>query len=311
MQKNGLHTQVFSGLLLRPRIVAGVFFSIAACSIALGIPPAPFSLFIPASTGQASLQQIERDIRNAYSNLEKNRIGKSRLAILAASAHHKSFKQLDRSQTTRKERCAARKLRREIRKAKRSIRRNEKALVKKSLAVLRKKGPYAALDFRKEVITPAKISYREYAQIDRAIIRALYKTRGDKPHIYARKRTEQSLNPGKVVLESVQFQSGSASLKSNGREQLDSMAKVLLRYSGVEAEIHGYTDNVGDARLNRRLSQKRAQAVADYFIRKGIDPSRITAIGMGEKNPIADNRTAQGRAQNRRVELVIKDQNDS
>ena len=70
-------------------------------------------------------------------------------------------------------------------------------------------------------------------------------------------------------------------------------------------EIRGFTDNVGKAELNKRLSEKRAQAVKKYFIRKGVDEKRITAIGYGDTFPIADNNTVSGRAINRRVEFIV------
>jgi outer membrane protein OmpA-like peptidoglycan-associated protein len=72
----------------------------------------------------------------------------------------------------------------------------------------------------------------------------------------------------------------------------------------LTAEIVGHTDNTGSAELNQRLSEKRANAVRDYFTANGIGPDRLTASGMGEKDPIASNETPKGRAQNRRIEFI-------
>jgi len=72
----------------------------------------------------------------------------------------------------------------------------------------------------------------------------------------------------------------------------------------VEVEIRGYTDNIGSWKYNLRLSQKRAEAVRQYLINRGIDPKRLRAVGYGEANPIATNATAKGRAENRRIEFV-------
>ncbi|MBD3319746.1 MAG: OmpA family protein, partial [Chitinivibrionales bacterium] len=67
--------------------------------------------------------------------------------------------------------------------------------------------------------------------------------------------------------------------------------------------IRVHTDSVGSNQANKKLSQKRAESVMNYLITRGIDPSRLRAVGMGEEDPIASNRRAEGRAMNRRVEL--------
>jgi outer membrane protein OmpA-like peptidoglycan-associated protein len=69
--------------------------------------------------------------------------------------------------------------------------------------------------------------------------------------------------------------------------------------------IEGHTDSVGAADKNKELSEKRAKAVKDYLISKGVNASRLTSAGFGEDNPIAQNRTRAGRAQNRRVEIKL------
>jgi outer membrane protein OmpA-like peptidoglycan-associated protein len=69
--------------------------------------------------------------------------------------------------------------------------------------------------------------------------------------------------------------------------------------------VNGYTDSQGTAAYNQDLSQRRAQSVRDYLVTKGIASDRITAVGFGLNNPVADNATAEGRANNRRVEIVV------
>ncbi|MBD3347261.1 MAG: OmpA family protein [Chitinivibrionales bacterium] len=262
---------------------------------------------------QQLLEAVETYVDRAYSNLGKNHIGESRLDVLTASLYRKKFKKLGWSSTTRKQRWEARGFWLKIRKARRAISRKERALVKEAFAVLKEQGPRNALDFRKNVIAPAEISYREYARIDRAIIRAMYRNRGQEPDRNPDARNSKSrrlppgLNPGSTVLTKVKFQSGSAELKPGARTQLERFARILVEYPQVHAEIHGYTDNVGNAELNRNLSYKRARSVVSYLIKKGVKRSRLRAVGMGEKNPIAGNDTPQGRAKNRRVELIILD----
>jgi OmpA-OmpF porin, OOP family len=101
------------------------------------------------------------------------------------------------------------------------------------------------------------------------------------------------------------FETGSAVLKSNSREQLANVAAILKAYPAASVKIGGYTDNAGDQAANLRLSQMRAEAVRDQLERMDIDASRLTAEGYGDQHPIADNSTAEGRMQNRRVAILV------
>jgi len=108
----------------------------------------------------------------------------------------------------------------------------------------------------------------------------------------------------KLVLKGVNFNSGSAALTEESYAILDKVATGLVDNKEVEIEIRGYTDSVGSASGNQRLSDRRAKTVMQYLINAGVDASRLSAKGYGEKDPIASNRTAEGRAQNRRIEFV-------
>jgi len=81
------------------------------------------------------------------------------------------------------------------------------------------------------------------------------------------------------------------------------MADLMNHYPNTKWTIDGFTDNVGNDKNNLTLSEKRAQAVADYLVKKGIPADNFYTNGYGEENPIADNNTASGRQQNRRVEI--------
>ena len=85
----------------------------------------------------------------------------------------------------------------------------------------------------------------------------------------------------------------------------DKAVQVLKDYGDVRLEIQGHTDNVGGAAYNKDLSQRRAEAVRNYMISKGIDASRLTAVGYGMDVPIADNKTNAVRAKNRRTEFKL------
>ena len=109
-----------------------------------------------------------------------------------------------------------------------------------------------------------------------------------------------------TVASQVLFGSGKAELKSLSGRVLDEVAKLLAAYPKNKVRIEGHADTVGRAEYNRKLSEMRAKSVAEYMIEKcSIPESRIETIGYGETRPIASNNTVEGRAQNRRVEIVI------
>ena len=86
---------------------------------------------------------------------------------------------------------------------------------------------------------------------------------------------------------------------------LNSVSTVLDQYPNIQIRIEGHTDSDGSEELNQRLSDKRASAVRTYLIRKGINAARMEAEGFGELRPMASNRSAAGKAKNRRVEFHI------
>ncbi len=111
--------------------------------------------------------------------------------------------------------------------------------------------------------------------------------------------------PAVIVLKGVNFATSSAKLIPESLAILDEAAATLAKSSDIKAEVAGHTDNRGAPAKNKKLSQQRAEAVMNYLVSKGVDASRLTAKGYGQENPIADNGTEDGRAQNRRVELRI------
>jgi outer membrane protein OmpA-like peptidoglycan-associated protein len=99
------------------------------------------------------------------------------------------------------------------------------------------------------------------------------------------------------------FENDSDKLKVASLSQLDELTKILEKYEGASLTIEGHTDSVGTAVYNETLSQKRSNSVKLYLIEKGISEGRLTAVGYGESKPIASNKSALGKAKNRRVEL--------
>lgn len=106
-------------------------------------------------------------------------------------------------------------------------------------------------------------------------------------------------------LSGVQFATGAATLSTAARESLARVAGIVGVYPTLRLLIEGHTDSTGSAQTNRRLSYDRALAVRDFLIRQGATASRIDVTGLGPDRPVAGNDTAEGRARNRRVEIVV------
>jgi len=110
----------------------------------------------------------------------------------------------------------------------------------------------------------------------------------------------------KIILRGVNFDFNKSAIRADAKPVLDRAIATLREEGGVAVIAEGHTDNIGSDEYNRSLSERRAQAVRDYMVDGGIAPSRISFEGYGESRPVASNDTADGRAQNRRVELKIR-----
>jgi outer membrane protein OmpA-like peptidoglycan-associated protein len=110
----------------------------------------------------------------------------------------------------------------------------------------------------------------------------------------------------KITFDSgILFETDSYQLQSVARENIGGLVKILNKYPDTNIFIEGDTDSQGTDDYNQKLSERRAQAVADYQMGLGIPGSRISTVGLGESNPVASNDTDDGRRQNRRVEVAI------
>jgi len=122
-------------------------------------------------------------------------------------------------------------------------------------------------------------------------------------HVVGARAAEPVPTGHRMVLRGVTFKLNSAEIQPDAQVVLQAAAEVLEEHANVPVAIIGHTDSTGSEAYNRRLSERRAKAVRDYLISLGVDASRLSASGAGELEPVADNATADGRAQNRRVEL--------
>jgi outer membrane protein OmpA-like peptidoglycan-associated protein len=105
---------------------------------------------------------------------------------------------------------------------------------------------------------------------------------------------------------SVLFASGKTTLLPAAQTKLNEVADALRSEANHKILVEGHTDSTGSDAKNQELSRRRADAVRAYLITRGVEPSQITAVGLGSSQPVADNATAEGRADNRRVEIVVQ-----
>jgi outer membrane protein OmpA-like peptidoglycan-associated protein len=108
-----------------------------------------------------------------------------------------------------------------------------------------------------------------------------------------------------VNLSDVLFDTGKYTLKPGTQVSLARIAGIMQSYPGLKVQVEGYTDSTGSDELNQKLSDNRASTTMDFLVKQGVPQDSITAAGYGKADPVADNSTAAGRAQNRRVDLVV------
>ncbi len=108
-----------------------------------------------------------------------------------------------------------------------------------------------------------------------------------------------------VSLGNILFDVNDDAIKKEFEKKLDNLAEVMRKYPQMDILVSGYTDSTGTESYNQLLSENRAKSVSDYLLKKGIDPSRISYIGNGSSDPVAENSTDEGRMKNRRVEIKL------
>ena len=108
---------------------------------------------------------------------------------------------------------------------------------------------------------------------------------------------------GTWIYKGIQFETGKSDIKQESHAVLDEIAQKIQDSSNLKLEIQGHTDNKGSEAFNNTLSEKRAKAVMDYLLRKGVSPAQLTYKGYGPSMPIVSNDTVAGRSENRRVEF--------
>jgi OOP family OmpA-OmpF porin len=117
--------------------------------------------------------------------------------------------------------------------------------------------------------------------------------------------SEQGVLDAALADRIIEFESGKATLADSGKAILDQMSVALLRLKDKKVEVIGHTDNAGSRAGNISLSQARAEAVKAYVIGRGVQPDMVAVSGEGPDRPVADNRSSEGRARNRRIEFKV------
>lgn len=163
-----------------------------------------------------------------------------------------------------------------------------------------------------EVLVPVGKTYQvSYLSLGRKDITAKVEV-ADKPSLNVkltlRYNREEYAQVGKdgpgFVLKGVQFETGKATLTKDSFARLDSVLEFMTHKQSARIQISGHTDNVGNPKSNKKLSQRRAEAVKKYLVSKGIAGDRIETVGYGDERPVASNDTDEGRQINRRIEAI-------
>ena len=110
-----------------------------------------------------------------------------------------------------------------------------------------------------------------------------------------------------MTLDDIAFAPGRAALRPEAKSSLGKLVAFVNKDPSKPIRIEGHTDSRGNANANQLLSQKRADSVRDALIAAGVAANRMTSVGLGEDNPVADNNTEEGRAKNRRVDVILED----
>lgn len=144
---------------------------------------------------------------------------------------------------------------------------------------------------RKYATTPANVDYNKIEEIVKKNTPAASK--------------EKVITSGNWVLVGVNFESGKSNLSPESYPVLVNAVQVLLSNPDMKVEVQGHTDNIGSDSFNKKLSEQRAETVKRFLVAKGVAASRLSTVGVGSSNPVSDNKTAEGRSLNRRIEFKV------
>lgn len=155
----------------------------------------------------------------------------------------------------------------------------------------------------------AAIAAREEAELARREAQLAQQQLDHMQTMITELKAEQTERGLVVTVDDVLFEVDRAELKPGARRQLAQLAEALKSYPDTEVSIEGHTDSTGTSAYNQDLSERRAAAVREFLLAQGVSRARVDTLGLGEHQPVASNATSAGRQQNRRVEVIIQDDN--
>jgi outer membrane protein OmpA-like peptidoglycan-associated protein len=199
--------------------------------------------------------------------------------------------------------------------AREAVQKAEDARFRAVLAAITERREAAARAAREEAETKAageaaiaaeEAKRREGLAVDAAALEAEKRARADLTARLNRALPTRQTDRGIVAeIAGVQFATGAATLNPGAREALARFAGIVGVYPSLSFKVEGHTDTTGSDETNRKLSLARAMTVRDYLIGQGVDAASIKVEGLGPLRPVADNATSEGRARNRRVEIIL------
>jgi outer membrane protein OmpA-like peptidoglycan-associated protein len=235
--------------------------------------------------------------------LAEKKAAEEREAQARADAEAEAKRRADAEQAQKDAEAAkaeAERLKQEAQQAAQEAARQREAAEKAKAEALAQQQALAAEKAKAEQAAAQSEQLRQQAEKDKQELRARLLEQLNS--ILATRDTARGLIAN---MSDVLFKTGSFELLPAARERLAKVSGIVLAYPGLHLQVEGHTDSVGSDDYNQQLSEKRAEAVRDYFIQQGISADAIEARGFGKTQPIASNETPEGRQQNRRVELVL------
>ena len=191
--------------------------------------------------------------------------------------------------------------------AREAVQKAEDARFRAVLAAITERREAAARASREEAVIAAEdAKRREGLAVDAAALEAEKRARADLTARLNRALPTRQTDRGIVAeIAGVQFATGAVTLNPGAREALARFAGIVGVYPSLSFKVEGHTDTTGSDETNRKLSLQRAMTVRDYLIGQGVDAASIKVKGLGPLRPVADNATSEGRARNRRVEIIL------
>ena len=191
--------------------------------------------------------------------------------------------------------------------AREAVQKAEDARFRAVLAAITERREAAARASREEAVIAAEdAKRREGLAVDAAALEAEKRARADLTARLNRALPTRQTDRGIVAeIAGVQFATGAVTLNPGAREALARFAGIVGVYPSLSFKVEGHTDTTGSDETNRKLSLQRAMTVRDYLIGQGVDAASIKVEGLGPLRPVADNATSEGRARNRRVEIIL------